>query len=553
MENKNPNLKNLFTIIFIIMVANFAGHYLFKRFDLTEDERYTLSKSTINIIKQVKEPIYIDVFLEGDFPPEFRRLRNETYHLLDEFKNYNNNIIFYFNNPLEDDELAEQNSKDLIGFGLAPTNINQTIKGKKTVSQIFPWAIASVGTKKVRIPLLVNNFGFTPEDNINKSIQLLEYEISNAISKLTNKNLKKIAVLKGNGEISDKYLADYLINLKENYIIAEFNLDSLKNDLPKTLSNIKRFDAALIAKPTEPFSENEKYILDQYIMNGGKTMWLIDQVSIDLDSLQNPEQTSFAYPLNLNLDDMFFKYGFRINPKLIQDVLSTPITLKSERGDIPIDWLYSPIVKSEENNVINKNLNLVKLEFANQIDTLKNKIKKTVLLKSSKISKTVGTLMPISLNQFMVPLNESDYNNGNQIIGVLLEGKFSTGFKNRVKPNNAYKSVDEGLNSKMIVIADGDIVNYKYVNKKPLINDIDQWTQQVYGNKNFLINSMNYLLDDNGLINIRSKEVDLPILDTQKVVDNYTYSQIVTIGFPIALVLLFGVVFTYLRKKKYSK
>lgn len=553
MENKNPNLKNLFTIIFIIMVANFAGNYLFKRFDLTEDKRYTLSKSTINIIKQVKEPIYIDVFLEGDFPPEFRRLRNETYHLLDEFKNYNNNIIFYFNNPLEDDELAEQNSKDLIGFGLAPTNINQTIKGKKTVSQIFPWAIASVGTKKVRIPLLVNNFGFTPEDNINKSIQLLEYEISNAISKLTNKNLKKIAVLKGNGEISDKYLADYLINLKENYIIAEFNLDSLKNDLPKTLSNIKRFDAALIAKPTEPFSENEKYILDQYIMNGGKTMWLIDQVSIDLDSLQNPEQTSIAYPLNLNLDDMFFKYGFRINPKLIQDVLSTPITLKSERGDIPIDWLYSPIVKSEENNVINKNLNLVKLEFANQIDTLKNKIKKTVLLKSSKISKTVGTLMPISLNQFMVPLNESDYNNGNQIIGVLLEGKFSSGFKNRVKPNNAYKSIDEGFNSKMIVIADGDIVNYKYVNKKPLINDIDQWTQQVYGNKNFLINSMNYLLDDNGLINIRSKEVALPILDTQKVVDNYTYSQIVTIGFPIALVLLFGVVFTYLRKKKYSK
>lgn len=553
MENKNPILKNLFTIIFILVVANFAGHYLFKRFDLTEDKRYTLSKSTINIIKQVNEPIYIDVFLEGDFPPEFRRLRNETYHLLDEFKNYNNNIIFYFNNPLEDDELAEQNSKDLIGFGLAPTNINQTIKGKKTVSQIFPWAIASVGTKKVRIPLLVNNFGFTPEDNINKSIQLLEYEISNAISKLTNKNLKKIAVLKGNGEISDKYLADYLINLKENYIIAEFNLDSLKNDLPKTLSNIKRFDAALIAKPTEPFSENEKYILDQYIMNGGKTMWLIDQVSIDLDSLQNPEQTSIAYPLNLNLDDMFFKYGFRINPKLIQDVLSTPITLKSERGDIPIDWLYSPIVKSEENNVINKNLNLVKLEFANQIDTLKNKIKKTVLLKSSKISKTVGTLMPISLNQFMVPLNESDYNNGNQIIGVLLEGKFSSGFKNRVKPNNAYKSIDEGFNSKMIVIADGDIVNYKYVNKKPLINDIDQWTQQVYGNKNFLINSMNYLLDDNGLINIRSKEVALPILDTQKVVDNYTYSQIVTIGFPIALVLLFGVVFTYLRKKKYSK
>lgn len=546
------NIKNLALIIVILIVANVVSNQFFKRLDLTSDKRYTLSETTLNALKNVKEPINIDIFLDGEFPAAFKRLQNETYQLLEEYKAYNSNIIFKFNNPNGDASNAEQFASELIGLGFTPTNINQNVKGKKELIQIFPWAIANIGEKSVRVPLLVNNYGNKPEENINKSVQLLEYAFTDAITKLTSVKKKKIAILKGNGEISDKYMSDLLLNAKEYYALGEFNLDSLTNDLPKTLANLKRFDMALIVKPTQAFSDEEKYILDQYVMQGGKTMWLMDKVTIDLDSLHNQDRQSVAFPRDLNLDDLFFKYGVRINPSLIQDLLSTPVTAQSPTGeDFPIDWLYSPVVRSEENHPINKNINLVKLEFANQMDTLKNGIKKTVLLKSSEKSKAVGAPLLVNLDQFMEDLDESKFNQGHQIIGTLLEGKFTSVFKNRVKPFKINDNKDQGVDTKMIVIADGDIVNYTYINKKPVENSYDQWTQQSYGNKDFLINSINYLLDDNGLINIRSKNVELPLLDERKVTEKYTTSQVITVGIPLVLLVVFGFVFTYIRKLRY--
>ncbi len=546
------NIKNLALIIVILIVANVVSNQFFKRLDLTSDKRYTLSETTLNALKNVKEPINIDIFLDGEFPAAFKRLQNETYQLLEEYKAYNSNIIFKFNNPNGDASNAEQFASELIGLGFTPTNINQNVKGKKELIQIFPWAIANIGEKSVRVPLLVNNYGNKPEENINKSVQLLEYAFTDAITKLTSVKKKKIAILKGNGEISDKYMSDLLLNAKEYYALGEFNLDSLTNDLPKTLANLKRFDMTLIVKPTQAFSDEEKYILDQYVMQGGKTMWLMDKVTIDLDSLHNQDRQSVAFPRDLNLDDLFFKYGVRINPSLIQDLLSTPVTAQSPTGeDFPIDWLYSPVVRSEENHPINKNINLVKLEFANQMDTLKNGIKKTVLLKSSEKSKAVGAPLLVNLDQFMEDLDESKFNQGHQIIGTLLEGKFTSVFKNRVKPFKINDNKDQGVDTKMIVIADGDIVNYTYINKKPVENSYDQWTQQSYGNKDFLINSINYLLDDNGLINIRSKNVELPLLDERKVTEKYTTSQVITVGIPLVLLVVFGFVFTYIRKLRY--
>ncbi|MDR6968474.1 gliding-associated putative ABC transporter substrate-binding component GldG [Flavobacterium arsenatis] len=547
------NIKKLLITVVLIVIINILGNQFFKRFDLTSDNRYTLSETTLNTLKNIKEPLVIDVFLDGEFPAQFKRLQSETRQILEEYQAYNENIIFRFNDPLADEATAQQYTAELMSYGLTPTNINQNVKGKKSLTPIFPWAIANIGEKSVAVPLLVNNFGNNPDQNINQSVQLLEFAFTDAITKLTNPSKKKIAILKGNGEMQDKYLADFLLSTKEYYALGEFNLDSLKNDLPRVLENLKRFDATIIAKPTEAFSEEEKYILDQYIMNGGKTIWLIDQVNIDLDHLQNEDQMSLATANDLNLDDMFFKYGFRINPRLIQDLLSTPITAKSAEGvDFPIDWLYSPILKSEENHPINKNINLVKMEFANQIDTLKNNIKKTVLLKTSPQSRVVGTPVLVGLNQFMQDLDESIFNNGNQITGALLEGNFTSSFKNRVKPFAIPKPADNGVPNKMIVIADGDIVNYNYVNKKPLVNGLDQWTQQVYGNKDFMMNCVNYLLDDNGLINIRSKNIELPLLDDQKVIEKYTFSQIITVGLPIVMLGIFGLVFTFLRKRKYS-
>ncbi|MCO6149414.1 gliding motility-associated ABC transporter substrate-binding protein GldG [Flavobacterium sp. NRK1] len=556
MADKNANLKQLVITVIILLAFNFAGNYFFRRYDLTNDKRYTLSETTINTLQNLKDPIYIDVFLGGnDLPPEFKRLKDETRQILEEYKSRSQNIIYNFIDPLEDEENAEKYIQELYAMGFNPTNINSVKQGKKSLVQIFPWALANVGQKSVRVPLLVNNFGVSADENINKSVQLLEYAFTDAITKLTVDKKKNIAILKGNNEIADKYSADFLLSLKEYYNILDFNLDSLQNDRQKTLENLKRCDLAIIAKPTQPFDEKEKYVFDQYIMNGGKCLWLIDKVAIDLDSLRNETRSTLAYPQDLNLDDMFFKYGVRINYKLIQDLLSTPVSVQSPNGETAIDWLYSPIVKSEENHIINKNINLVKLEFANQIDTLKNKIKKTVLLKSSPQSKVVGTPVEIGLFQFMDKLNESEFNNttGNQIIGVLLEGKFTSAYKNRVKPFTLKNNIDDGKSGKMIIIADGDIINYTYVNKKPLSGGIDQWTQQAYSNKEFLLNCVNYLLDENGLINIRGKNVELQFLDKKKVADNYTIAQFITVGLPILILALFGLLFTYIRKRQYSK
>ncbi|MFC6095599.1 gliding motility-associated ABC transporter substrate-binding protein GldG [Flavobacterium qiangtangense] len=549
--NQKLNLQKLGLVVIAIIALNIASNFFFKRFDLTKDKRYTLSESTLKLIKKVDKPLYVTVYLDGDFPAQFKRLQTETRQMLEEFRAYNSNIIFIFDNPSKDEtgELAQK----LMQFGFVPTNIQNTEKGKKSMTPVYPWAMAEYGEKWSRVPLLVNNFGNNAEENISKSVQLLEFALADAITKLTNTNMKKIAVLKGNGEMNDKYLSDFILNLREYYLIGEFNLDSLSGDQNKTIQNLERFDATIIAKPTQTFSDSEKYILDQYVMNGGKTLWLMDKVVADIDSLQNKSQTSLAYPRDLNLDDMFFKYGVRINSNLVQDLLSTPITARGETGEFPIDWLYSPMIKSQENHPINKNVNLVKLEFANQIDTLKNNIKKTVLLQSSAQSKVVGAPIEFGLNQFMDDLNEAEYNKGNQTVGVLLEGKFTSAFKNRVKPFTATKGLDDGKENKMIVIADGDIINYTYVNKKPMQNGLDQWTQQVYGNKDFLMNSVNYLLDDTGLINIRSKDVKLALLDENKVAENYTFTQFLTVGLPIVILGIFGFLFTYLRKRKYSK
>jgi gliding-associated putative ABC transporter substrate-binding component GldG len=552
----NQTKKNIlaFLLLFaVIIVINIVGNFYFKRFDLTQDKRYTLSESTIKLIENIEEPVFIDVFLEGNFPPEFKRLQNETKQILEEFRSHNSNLIFQFTNPLEDESQAQQYVEELIKLGFMPTNINSNKKGKKEVIQIFPWAIANQNEKSVRVPLLVNNFGNSPSENINSSVQLLEFAFADAITKITTEKKKRIAVLKGNGEMADKYQADYLLNLKEYYQLGEFNFDSLQDNPQKILENLNRFDAALIVKPTEAFSDNEKYILDQFVMNGGKSMWLMDKVVADIDSLQNENNAALAYPRELNLDDLFFKYGVRINYQLVQDLLSTPITAQSAQGDVPIDWLYSPIIKSDNNHTINKNINLIKLEFANTLDTLKNGIKKTVLLKSSPQSKAVGAPLEVNLYEFMEGLDEQSYNKGNQNIGVLLEGKFTSGFKNRVKPFPSKNNLESGKENKMIVIADGDIVNYNYVNKKPLNGGIDQWTQQVYGNKEFLLNAMNYLLDDSGLINIRNKEVKLAFLDKEKVEKDYTYIQLLTVGLPILLLLLFATLFAYLRKRKYAR
>jgi len=548
------NIKHLIFLVLGIIILNIIGSSAYRRFDMTHDKRYTLQKTTKDLLRQVDKPLEFTVLLQGeDFPPEFRRLQQETKQLLEEFRGINSKINFVFEDPLEGESDVSQTMFELDEMGLTPTNIPITKQGNQSIVRIFPWAIGydDENKRSVRVPLLVNNLGVSASENIQKSVEQLEYAFADAIAKLTLKEKKNIAILKGNGEIADKYLADFITSLKPYYEFGEFDIKELPDNNDQVISNLDRFDLTIIAKPTEPFTDRERYILDQYIMKGKKTLWLIDQVQFDLDSLANPAQRNVAMGKDLNLDDMLFRYGVRINYNLIQDYISVPITMKDQNGqDLPLDWWYSVMIPSKDNHLINKNVNVIKHEFVNSIDTLVNGIKKTVLLQSSDMSKTVGVPSPIELFQFQ---GEPPFAGKPSITGVLLEGSFTSAYKNRVKPFNYPDSKDDGVENKMIVISDGDIINYMYANKKFLVNGYDVWTEQIYGNRDFLMNAVHYLLDDSGIISIRAKEVKLAFFDKEKVRAKYSQTQIITVGLPIALLALFGTVFTYMRKRKYTK
>lgn len=552
------NTKKLALTLVGLVAINIFGNFFFHRFDLTHDKRYTLSETSLNILKNAKEPLYIDVFLEGNFPPEFKRLQTETKQILDEFKAYNPNIIYQFVNPLENPEEADAIMDSFVQRGLTPIKISVDDKGKQSQEVVFPWAIATYKDKSTKLPLLKNKLGATTEQKVVSSVQHLEYAFADAFHKITTPKKKKIAVLKGNAELEDIFKADFLQSVRENYFIAPFPLDSVSQNPILFAKALKTFDLAIIAKPKQAFSDEQKQVLDQFIIHGGKALWLVETVNIDMESL-NKTGTSFAFPYDLGLNDLFFKYGFRINPLLIKDIQSAPIALatgnkgnETQYQNYP--WFYSPYIFPESKHPIVNNIDGVKLDFANAIDTLKNGIKKTILLQSSIYSKKVGTPVEVDLKMVNEKPNPEDYNLGNIPVSVLLEGTFSSVFENRVL---AFKDPDfqsKGKKSKMIVVSDGDIIkNQLDDNGQPLELGYDKWTNKMYANKEFLMNCVNYLLDDTGLINIRSKEVDLPLLDKEKVYEEYTYTQFLTVGLPLVLLLLFGIVITYLRKRQFGR
>ncbi|CAC9976259.1 gliding motility-associated ABC transporter substrate-binding protein GldG [Flavobacterium panici] len=554
------NLKTLGITIFILIVLNVLGSLFFHRFDLTKDKRYTLSPTSLQIVKQVKNPLSIKIYMQGELPADFRRLQLETKQLLEEFQAYNSNIVFEFVNPMEDGEDNMEVVKSLYQKGLTPINITVDDKGKQSQEMVFPWAVAVYNNKEVNIPLLKNIMGASTTQKVIGSIQHLEYSIADAINKITKDRQKKVAIIKGNGELSEIHIGKLLRQIKESYYIGPFTLDSVAKDPNGTLDALEKYDLAIISKPTEKFSDEEKQVLDQFIMNGGKTLWLVDQVAADMDSLYNQAGATLAYPRDLNLNDMFFKYGFRINPDLVKDENGSPIKLATgEQGSATqyqdFIWKFAPLVQPSSQHPIVKNLGGIKFDFASPIDTLKNGIKKTVLLQSSQYSKTIGTPSEINLNIVTEKTTPADYaNKGNINLSVLLEGSFHSAFENRVLPFKESSFQSKGKPTKMIVVADGDIArNQLDKNMMPVELGYDQRTGNLYDNKDFMMNCVNYLLDDTGLINIRSKDVELPLLDKEKVYENYTTTQFITIGLPILILLVFGLVFTFLRKKKYSR
>jgi gliding motility-associatede transport system auxiliary component len=546
MSNKYSKIA----LTFVGLIAiNFLSSHIYKRFDLTEDNRYTLSAATKSIVENAQDIITIKVYLQGDFPAEFKRLQIETKQYLEELKAINKNIRFRFINPTK---IAQE----LIRSGLEPSRLQIEENEKFSEIVIFPWAVVSSKNKKQNVSLLKDIFSNSQDEQLVSSIQNLEYAFANAIHKITSKKSKKIAIIKGNGELNDIYIADFLQKLNEYYFLAPFTLDAVANQPQKTLLDISKFDLAIIAKPTEKFTEKEKFTLDQFIMNGGKTLWMIDNVQAELDSLMQTGET-LAYPRDLGLTDLFFNYGVRINTDLITDLYNSKITLAT--GNIgnktqfsQFQWNYFPLLSSTNNHSINNNIEAVNVKFANSIDTLKNSIHKTILLQSSPLSKPIGTPSIVSLKTITQKPNPSEFNKGENPIAVLLEGTFKSGYNGRVAPYKIENYVDYSIDNKMIIIADGDIIANEILNGKPLELGVNKWTNQRYGNKEFLLNTINYLLDDTGLINIRSKTVKIDFLNKQKAFEETRKWQLINILFPLILLSVFGILFNYLRKKKYK-
>lgn len=541
-----------------LVVLNIASNFIYTRIDVTEDSRYTLSNAALETVQNFTNPVIIDVLLEGELPGEFVKLQSETKQILEEFKAENGNIKFNFINPLETTGASENAISELQKLGLTPANVTVEENGKVSQEFVFPWAMVNYNNKTVKVALLKNKLGSTTEERVNNSIQHLEYSFADAFSKLNIKNKKKIAVLKGNGELQDIYLADYLSTIKEYYNIGAITLDSVATNPEKTLTQLQEYDLALIAKPTEAFTDKEKYVLDQYIINGGKSMWLIDNVSMELDSLFNNEGQSLAFPRDLNLKDFFFKYGIRINPALVKDIYATQIVLANGEGNNsqynPVPWPFNPMVFSRNNHPINNNLEAIRFQFTNTIDVLdNNEYTKEILYYSSPLSTVVGTPNIISLDIVNKAPNKEEYNNGNKPLAVLVEGKFKSVYNNRVKPFLIKNNKEAGAENKMLVIADGDVIKNQISKGKPLQLGYDKWTNNAYGNKEFMVNSVNYLLDDSGLINIRTKKVAIPFLDKEKIVAQKAKWQLINIALPVVLTLLFGLIFNYYRKHKYGK
>ena len=475
--------KSVVLFIVILIAINFVASHYFERLDLTQDKRYTLSKASEEIIADIKDPIIIDVFLKGDFPSEFRRLQNETRQILEEYTAKNSNISFNFIDPLAEDANAQQVAQQFYQMGMSPARVNVMENGQNSETIIFPWAMANLGEKSVRIGLLKNQLGSSDEDRVTNSVQQLEYAFTDAINKLIYPREKKIAVMRGNGELPNANIADFVKTLQQYYFMAPFTLDSAAVNPQKTLKELREYDLIIEAKPTQPFTENEKYILDQYTMNGGKSLWLTESVAMEKDSLLNPNGSAFALPQNLNLGDFFFSYGLRINPSLVNDIYSAPIILATGNGNDtrfnPYPWFYSPLTTSPNDHPIINNIEAVKFDFVNPIDTLKNNIKKTILLTSSPKSKVEGTPREISLNIVGKEPDIASYTDGEQALAVLLEGEFTSVYNNRLKPFKIRDNLDQSKPTAMLVISDGDVIKNDLQQGEPLALGF-----QKYGSKN---------------------------------------------------------------------
>jgi len=578
MSKKNKNIKRSsiqqFVVgIIIIISLNVISYYIFTRVDLTSENRYSLTEPTKRLLKEVDDIVFFKVYLEGDFPAGFKNLRQETKEMLDEFRAYNGNIEYQFIDPSTAGNSEEVNDfyKQLVGKGLKPTELYVNESSGSSNKVIFPGAIVSYGNKEVPVEFLVSQKGMSPEKALNSSIQNLEYSIVNAIKKLISKHRSNVGFIIGHGELTEAETMDIAHTMSEFYNLERVNIDGNINSLVKRdsiISDIKvslKYDAIVIAKPTKSFTEKDKFIIDQYLMYGGKIMWLVDPVIASMDSLQKTPST-MAITNDLNLTDMLFNYGVKLNANLIKDINcgAIPIVTGNVGGQPQqkfFPWYYFPIIMPQQNHPIVSNIDAIKTDFVSSLDIINVKdVKSTPLLSTSKYSHVKNVPVLISLEEMREKPDVQKYQDQEQLVGVLLEGNFKSVYENRVPPaikdNPLIGFKGKSVDSKMIVFSDGDIIRNQlhYSKGYPLPLGFDQFTGQTFANSELIMNAMSYLIDEKGIISAKSKDFEIRLLDPTKISgDKVIKWQMINVILPILLIILFGIVRNQYRKRKYSR
>ena len=572
---KRNNIVQLAMWLLIIVLLNVIGSFLYTRLDLTSERRYSLSDATKKMLRGLDDVVYFKVYLEGDFPAGFKRLRNETREMLNEFRAYSDNIQYEFIDPSGNPDKRERNNlyQQLITAGLNPTDLQVKTNDGNSQQVIFPGAIISYKNKELPLELLMNQVAVAPDQVLNNSVQQLEYNISSAIRKLSVPRKPKIAFIYGHGELSEIETADIRQALSDYYIVDRIKIDGRLNSLTErdtedslkvSIRNI--YKAIIVAGPDSAYSEKDKFIIDQFVMRGGKVLWLIDPVSATMDSLQSSRQTIGIAGTN-NLEDQLFNYGVRVNANLVVDINCLPIPMVTGMtGNKPqttfVPWFFFPVIMPTAQHPVVRNLNAVKCEFVSSLDTIqKAGIKKTYLLTTSKYSLTLMAPTIISLDMARQDPDPAQFNQPFQNIAVLLEGRFESLFLNRIPPaiaqDRSIGFLSKSEKTSMIVVTDGDIiknqVNFGQGGFEPLPLGYDKYTRQSFGNKDFIMNAINYLCDDSGLISARSRELKLRLLDSTRVKDEKLKWQLINVILPVLLVLIFGMVQHFMRRRRFGR
>ena len=559
---QRSDIYRLLAAMGIIFVCMQALSFINLQWDLTLDQRYTLSENTVEIVEGVKQPIIIDVMLGGNLPANYQRLRTELTVLLKQVNHQNEFVQYNFVDPFEGVENKEGLIEELYRFGLAPEiEIDQESQSTEQTI-VVPWMIlniqdnTSLESKSIRVPLLQKNLGDTPEQRVEQSIQQLEYNLTDGLHRLFLKNKKSIAVVSSHKGSSDLQLASLLQSLTPYYRLASFDLKAFPAEPVKTLENLNRFDLLFIANPTEQFTNQEKFMLDQYTQQGGNSLYLIDPITIARDSLFSIQGDAVAFPTDLGLEELFFKYGVRLNRDIVTDLFSAPIVLaQGENASSeyrPYPWVYHPLVEPTPDHPIGSAVGNVLQQFVSSIDTLKNQVNKTVLLTSSKRSKLRKPPFVIALEEATKPLKPSLFDEESKITGVLLEGSFPSLFQNRISPFE-WDKITDTRTAKIAIFSDGNMAENQLDKGNPLELGYDKWTNNLYANKQFLQNTVHYLMGEDKRLILRSKEIRLAFLDQTLVREEKQRLQTKVFALPLALLAFVGFICGVLRRKAYRQ